>query len=199
MQEDSSAPPPGGARLVVVANRLPVSLERGADGVEHWRHSPGGLVNALEPVLREHRGAWVGWPGTSGPVPAPPPQGGDGPGLHLVEISAADVRDFYEGFSNASLWPLYHDVAMPPEYHRHWWDAYVRVNRTFARAAAAAAAPEATVWVQDYQLQLVPELLRELRPDVRIGFFLHIRSRRWSCSCSCPGGPRSSAACSAPT
>ncbi|MFJ5117062.1 trehalose-6-phosphate synthase [Kitasatospora sp. NPDC088548] len=173
MHEQRSAAPPGGAGLVVVANRLPVSLERDADGTERWRHSPGGLVNALEPFLRAHQGAWVGWPGASGASAAPPPQD-DGLRLHPVELTAEDVRDFYEGFSNATLWPLYHDVVMPPEYHRHWWDAYVRVNRIFAKAAAEVAAPGATVWVQDYQLQLVPAMLRELRPDVRIGFFLHI-------------------------
>ena len=96
--------------------------------------------------------------------------------MHLVSVglSADEVRDFYEGFCNATLWPLYHDVIAPPEFHRQWWDAYVRVNQRFAEAAAAQAAPGATVWVHDYQLQLVPGMLRELRSDVRIGFFTHI-------------------------
>jgi trehalose 6-phosphate synthase len=91
-----------------------------------------------------------------------------------VGLSAADVRDFYEGFSNATLWPLYHDVIAPPVFRRPWWDAYVTVNRRFAEEAAAQAAPGATVWVNDYQLQLVPGMLREIRGDVRIGFFNHI-------------------------
>src|SRR5690606_1052584 len=87
---------------------------------------------------------------------------------------SAEVRDYYEGFSNATLWPLYHDVVARPIFDRGWWDAYVRVNRRFAEASASVAAEGATVWVQDYQLQLVPTMLRELRPDLRIGFFLHI-------------------------
>jgi len=84
------------------------------------------------------------------------------------------VERYYEGFSNATLWPLYHDCIAEPVFHREWWDAYQQVNRRFADAAAARAEHGATVWVQDYQLQLVPQLLRELRPDLRIGFFLHI-------------------------
>ncbi|MET1074132.1 MAG: trehalose-6-phosphate synthase, partial [Umezawaea sp.] len=84
------------------------------------------------------------------------------------------VQDYYEGFSNGTLWPLYHDVVAPPAFHRHWWNAYTRVNQRFADAAAKFAAEGATVWVQDYQLQLVPAMLREQRPDLKIGFFLHI-------------------------
>jgi trehalose 6-phosphate synthase len=91
-----------------------------------------------------------------------------------VTLSTDDVENYYEGFSNDTLWPLYHDVVAPPSYHRHWWQAYVQVNERFAAATAEVAAEGATVWVQDYQLQLVPGMLRELRPDLRIGFFLHI-------------------------
>ena len=85
-----------------------------------------------------------------------------------------EIEGFYEGFSNATLWPLYHDVVAKPEFHREWWDSYVAVNRRFAEHAADRAAKGATVWVHDYQLQLVPQMLRELRPDLHIGFFLHI-------------------------
>ena len=97
-------------------------------------------------------------------------------GLHLVGLglSENELRHFYEGFCNATLWPLYHDVISPPQFHRRWWEAYVTVNRRFAQAAAEQAAPGATVWVHDYQLQLVPRMLREQRDDVRIGFFNHI-------------------------
>lgn len=94
--------------------------------------------------------------------------------LHPVRLSADDVAEYYEGFSNATLWPLYHDVIVKPIYHREWWDRYVDVNRRFAEATSRAAAEGGTVWVQDYQLQLVPQMLRTLRPDLTIGFFLHI-------------------------
>ncbi|EHB57838.1 Alpha,alpha-trehalose-phosphate synthase (UDP-forming) [Mycolicibacterium rhodesiae JS60] len=162
----------GNADFVVVANRLPIDMERLPDGSVTWKRSPGGLVTALEPLLRKQRGAWIGWPGIV-----------DGPEEPIVEedlqlfpvrLSADDVAEYYEGFSNATLWPLYHDVIVKPIYHREWWDRYVDVNRRFAEATSRAADEGATVWVQDYQLQLVPKMLRMLRPDLTIGFFLHI-------------------------
>jgi trehalose 6-phosphate synthase len=159
------------ADFVVVANRLPVDLERLPDGTQRWKSSPGGLVTALEPFLRMHRGAWVGWPGV--PDVEVDPIEDDDMTLHPVHLSAAEVADYYEGFSNATLWPLYHDVVAPPVFHRHWWNVYEEVNERFAAATAKVASEKATVWVQDYQLQLVPRILRELRPDLRIGFFLH--------------------------
>jgi trehalose 6-phosphate synthase len=160
------------AQFVVVANRLPVDRVTNADGSEGWKRSPGGLVSALAPVMRRNEGAWIGWVGTADDQTEPFRSGG----MELVPVplSGEEIEAYYEGFSNATLWPLYHDVIVPAEYHREWWDTFVRVNRRFAEKAAEAAAEGAVVWVQDYQLQLVPEQLRELRPDLRIGFFLHI-------------------------
>src|SRR3954469_3724770 len=158
--------------FVVVANRLPVDRRDEPDGSVTWLPSPGGLVAAMEPVLRQQRGAWIGWTGSEGE--APPPF--DASDMHLVAVplSSREIADYYEGMSNGTLWPLYHDVIAPPRYHRPWWDAYLDVNRRFADVAATQAASGATVWVQDYQLQLVPRLLRDVRPDLRIGFFNHI-------------------------
>jgi alpha,alpha-trehalose-phosphate synthase [UDP-forming] len=170
---DDPGPPPGDYGFVVAASRLPVDrVEEPDDGEGEWRRSPGGLVTALEPVMRAANGAWVGWPGSAGPAPEP----FDAGGMHLVSVglSEDEVGDFYEGFCNATLWPLYHDVIVPPVFRRPWWEAYVTVNRRFARAVAEQAALGATVWVNDYQLQLVPGMLRAMRSDVRIGFFNHI-------------------------
>jgi len=161
-----------GADLVVVANRLPVDRVVDDEGNATWRRSPGGLVSALMPVMTANQGAWLGWPGGTDEDLEPFEEGG----IQLVPISMsqAEIENFYEGFSNDTLWPLYHDLAAKPSFHREWWDAYVRVNQRFAERAAEAAAKDATVWVQDYQLQLVPQMLRDLRPDLRIGFYLHI-------------------------
>ena len=162
----------GECEFVVVANRLPIDLVRTADGTTTWKRSPGGLVTALEPLLRKQQGAWIGWPGViDGPEE---PIVEEGLQLYPVRLSAEDVEEYYEGFSNATLWPLYHDVIVKPTYQREWWDRYVEVNRRFAEATARTAGTGATVWVQDYQLQLVPKMLRTLRPDLTIGFFLHI-------------------------
>jgi trehalose 6-phosphate synthase len=162
----------GDSDFVVVANRLPVDLERLPDGTTTWKRSPGGLVTALEPLLRRRRGAWIGWPGVVDTDEDPIVQ--DEVQLYPVRLSAEDMAEYYEGFSNATLWPLYHDVIVKPIYHREWWERYVDVNRRFAEATSRAAAHGGTVWVQDYQLQLVPKMLRSMRPDLTIGFFLHI-------------------------
>lgn len=161
-----------GYDFVVVANRLPVDVSLDDDGSPTWTRSPGGLVTALAPVMAGTTGAWVGWGGA--PDLELDPFEVDGTELIPVLLSEDDVAQFYEGFSNDTIWPLYHDVIAPPTFHRQWWDAYQRVNRRFAQAAADQAAPGATVWVHDYQLQLVPRMLRALRPDVRIGYFHHI-------------------------
>jgi len=158
--------------FVVVANRLPVDRFEASDGSVEWRPSPGGLVSALRPVMRSVDGAWVGWSGSPGSCEDP----FEAEGMHLVSValSSDEVQEYYEGFANSTLWPLYHDVIAPPEFHRRWWDAYVRINERFAEASAAQAALGATVWVHDYQLQLVPAMLRRRRRDLRIGFFNHI-------------------------
>jgi alpha,alpha-trehalose-phosphate synthase [UDP-forming] len=166
--EDAPDPP---ARLIVVSNRLPLRLETDATGA-HWRPSAGGLVSALTPVLHRRGGVWIGWAGDTNDVDVPDSY--EGIALRSVPISADEYDDFYAGFANQTLWPLYHDAVRAPRFERSWWQAYVSVNRRYAGAAADAAAPGATVWVHDYHLQLVPMMLRALRPDVRIGFFLHI-------------------------
>ena len=112
----STGEPVTAADLVVVANRLPVDLERHPDGSTTWRRSPGGLVTALEPTLRAREGAWVGWPGV--PDAEVEPFAEDGLSLFPVMLTAQEVTDYYEGFSNGTLWPLYHDVVAPPQFHR---------------------------------------------------------------------------------
>ena len=136
--QGSKDPVAGESDFVVVANRLPIDMERLPDGSTTWKRSPGGLVTALEPLLRRRHGAWIGWPGVveadvdveDEPIVAEDLR------LHPVRLSADDVAQYYEGFSNATLWPLYHDVIVKPMYHREWWERYVEVNRRFANAAS---------------------------------------------------------------
>jgi trehalose 6-phosphate synthase len=158
--------------LLVVANRLPVDESVLPDGTIEWSRSPGGLVSALHPVLRERSGTWVGWSGGIDSTPYVPDS--DGIRMRAVPLSESDYENYYEGYANATLWPLYHDAVETPAFHRRWWEAYQRVNRRFAQVTADYAERNAMVWVQDYHLQLVPAMLRELRPDLRIGFFMHI-------------------------
>ena len=140
-------------------------------GKATWVRSPGGLVSALLPIVTKARGAWIGWAGTAGP--APDPFDADGIVNIPIPVSAGEVRDSYHGACNSMLWPLYHDSIRQPEYHRHWWTKYVDVNERFASTTVDVADRDAIIWVHDYQLQLVPALIRQRRSDARIGFFLH--------------------------
>ena len=158
--------------LVIAANRLPVDRITAPDGSVSWGRSPGGLVTAMDSVMRDRDGAWVGWDGETGEATRPFTH--ESMYLRPVPLSAAEVEQYYEGFSNDTLWPIYHDVIVQPSFHRDWWRAYVTVNQRFADAVVEVAAEGATVWVQDYQLQLVPRMVREQRPDLRIGWFNHI-------------------------
>jgi trehalose 6-phosphate synthase len=158
-----------GSEFVVVANRLPVSRD---DENDRWVTSPGGLVSALVPILTERSGVWVGWTGATDDAPAPFEH--DGMQLRPVALNAGEVEAHYLGFCNNTLWPLYHNAIRTPSYHRHWWRPYQAVNEKFAAEVAEAIAPDGTAWVHDYQLQLVPAMLRALRPAVTVGFFLHI-------------------------
>ncbi|RZU52892.1 trehalose 6-phosphate synthase [Krasilnikovia cinnamomea] len=158
--------------LVVVANRLPLDDNAAPDGACEWRRSPGGLTSALHTILEQTPATWVGWAGGLGPAPALPDIGSLR--IRPVALSETELRGYYEGFANSTLWPLYHDAVEPPVFDRDWWETYQAVNVRFAQATAEVAEAGAAVWVQDYHLSLVPRYLRALRPDLLIGFFLHV-------------------------
>ncbi len=154
-------------RVIVAANRLPV--RRVGDS---WERSPGGLVSALTPILQQNNGVWIGWNGVADEDWEPFHHGGID---HLpIALSAQDVEDYYLGFSNETVWPLFHDALRTPDYHRHWWRAYRDVNRRFAEAIVAEASASDLIWIHDYQLLLVPGMVRDLAPHLNIRFFLHI-------------------------
>jgi trehalose 6-phosphate synthase len=153
--------------LVVAANRLPVEVN--ADG--ELSPSPGGLASALSSVTAAGT-QWVGWAGPEA-VRAKQFDYGD-LRLHPVALSADDVERYYQGFSNAVLWPLFHGRLRRVELDRAWWRSYRIVNRRFAAAVCRIAPLGGTVWVHDYHLLLAPALIRAKRPDLRIGLFLHI-------------------------
>lgn len=164
-------------RLILVSNRLPITVQ-----IDHGElsiaRSPGGLATGLRVPHERTGGTWIGWPGDVSRLSA-----GQQRALatHLAEtrcvpvhLSAAEVASYYDGFSNAVLWPLFHYLLdrIPPSSQE--WDAYRAVNEKFADAAAQTWRPGDLVWVHDYQLVLVPQLLRARVPSATIGFFLHI-------------------------
>jgi alpha,alpha-trehalose-phosphate synthase [UDP-forming] len=170
---------PQSRRLLVVSNRLPVVLERTPAG---WalKGGSGGLVSALAPVLSHRGGLWIGWPGLA------LEKGGDweevlqagfrerGYDLVPVLLGEAEVEGFYEGFANSVLWPLFHDQTGFCDFEPKFWYSYLDVNRKFAHEVIANSRDDDFVWVQDYQLIHVAELVRAEAAERQIGFFLHI-------------------------
>ncbi len=165
-------------RLIIVANRLPLTTRRSA-GAWHADRSSGGLVAAMSPVMERNKGLWIGWPGEA-PV-------GDAPGraklleawerdhrLVSVDLPPQITRAFYEGYSNNTLWPLLHGFPSLVAFDPETWIAYRDANERFAEAVLKRYRTGDLVWVHDYQLMLVPALLRAAKPGIRIGFFLHI-------------------------
>jgi trehalose 6-phosphate synthase/phosphatase len=164
-------------RLVVVSNRLPFRAERKGGRVTFTR-SPGGLVSALDPVLRERGGVWIGWTGLG----REDGEGGHGVRLpkdrnvqyEAVPLSGHEVTQYYAGFSNRTLWPLFHYFVGRTRFDANTWRVYDAVNKRFAERAEQFARAGDLVWVQDYQLLRTPHHLRQLVPDARIASFLHI-------------------------
>lgn len=171
----------GGGRLVVVANREPYIHDRSQSGDITVRHSVGGLVTGIEPLLRASAGTWIAQATGSGDDAGVDAQGRIAvpPGrneytLRRIFIGDDDRRGFYDGLSNQALWPLCHRVYVRPRFDAADWDAYRRVNRQFAAAAIEELEAGGLLLVQDYHFALVPRLVRDRRPDTAIAIFWHI-------------------------
>lgn len=166
-------------RLVVVSNRLPVVLKKEGNNW-HIRPGAGGLVTALAPVLGHRGGAWVGWPGA--PLEEIPEcqalihKGSEMSGYQLVPVglSRKEIDYYYYGFSNAVLWPLFHDLISHCDFNPVYWQSYLEVNRRFAQHTRERSQANDFIWVHDYQLIHVAHFLRESGCENKLGFFLHI-------------------------
>ena len=173
---DSSAP---ATRLIVVSNRLPYVFERDAGGTWNGRPGSGGLVTALLPVLRNRGGVWIGWPGTTEAdeeveLAAERASGAAGYVLKTVSLNAHEVDNFYLGFANRIIWPLFHDLQSLCDFEPNYWRTYREVNAKYASRIAEHCVDADLVWVHDYHLMNVGAELRALGVQARIGFFLHI-------------------------
>ncbi|MFN8061081.1 MAG: bifunctional alpha,alpha-trehalose-phosphate synthase (UDP-forming)/trehalose-phosphatase [Vicinamibacterales bacterium] len=164
-------------RLLVVANRLPVSVKATGDAVSLTR-SGGGLVTGLKPRHDRGDGIWIGWPGECAELSQERRRDLDGElaaeRYVPVHLTSEQIERYYHGFANRVLWPLFHYQVDRVPIDASDWDAYRSANERFADATWREYRSGNTIWVHDYQLMLVPGLLRERLPDARIGFFLHI-------------------------
>ncbi len=165
-----------GKRFVVVSNRLPVAIYK-EDDIWKIKPSPGGLVTALVPTMRQAQGLWIGWPGCTPEAPAEKLLSeleNRDYDLKPVLLTEEEVRRYYRGFANQSLWPLFHDLLGQFSFDTQNWLTYVDVNRKFAEVVVGSVDPESFIWVHDYQLILVGRYLRELGFHRQLSFFLHI-------------------------
>lgn len=167
----------GTKRLIVVSNRLPVAISQ-ENGDWQIRPGSGGLVTALAPVMRRQKGLWIGWAGCGGEVPLEElfSRFGEEAGYRLraVPITEEEVEKYYQGFSNETLWPLFHDLLGHCNFNRENWLTYNEVNRRFAEVIAATATPEDQIWIHDYQLIMTGLHLRETGIRQPLSYFLHI-------------------------
>jgi trehalose 6-phosphate synthase/phosphatase len=164
-------------RLLIVSNRLPITVQRKGSIVE-LHESVGGLATGLRGPHSQSNGWWIGWPGN---LTSLNEQQRSVVGDRLaeartvpIEMSAEEIEIFYERLSNGILWPLFHDRLDRLPVHLDGWEVYETINRRYADAIAGMWQPGDIVWVHDYQLMRVPALVRERVPSARIGFFLHI-------------------------
>jgi trehalose 6-phosphate synthase/phosphatase len=163
-------------RLVIISNRLPITITE-QDGKLQYKPSAGGLATGLNSLGDSIERIWIGWPG----IDIQSEEKKEGVREDLLEhdlipvfLSQQEIQLYYEGFSNKTIWPHFHYFTQYTAYEDHMWEAYQRVNQKFAEAVIPHIREDDLVWVHDYQLMLLPNMIRQEFPDISIGFFLHI-------------------------
>jgi trehalose 6-phosphate synthase/phosphatase len=165
------------ARKIIVSNRLPVKVKKSETGDIAFEPSEGGLATGLGSVYKEGDNIWIGWPGLYLQDEAEEQvvtQNLQPENMQPVFLTEAEIREFYEGFSNETLWPTFHYFSQYATYEQAHWQAYVQVNQKFSEQVVKSARPGDTIWIHDYQLLLLPRMVRQQLPDITIGFFQHI-------------------------
>lgn len=165
-------------RLLIVSNRLPISVSRN-DGDLSLQRSVGGLATGVGSFYKSYESVWVGWPGMN----VQKKQNEEREQIiealrkeqcHPVFLSPYDIKHYYDGFCNNTLWPIFHYFSLFADYNKKTWNVYQRVNEKFCDAVMEVARPDDIIWVHDYHLMLLPQMLREHLPDAEIGYFHHI-------------------------
>ena len=170
--------PAAGARIIVVSNRLPLTLKKTGQGWDTTRSS-GGLASAMNPLLGKTGGEWIGWAGDSGAEDREERQAILSEWARTDQSFAVDLPQevaagFYEGYANQTLWPVFHNFPSQLKFDARHWESYVEANRIFCEAVVNRYRPDDLIWVHDYHLMLLPQMLRERLRDAAVGFFLHI-------------------------
>jgi trehalose 6-phosphate synthase/phosphatase len=174
----SARRPAAGSRIIVVSNRLPLTLKKTEQGWDTVRSS-GGLASAMNPLLARTGGEWIGWAGDSGGEDGQQRQAILSAWARTDQCFAVDLpkevaAGFYGGYANQTLWPVFHNFPSQLKFDARHWESYVAANRIFCEAVVNRYRPNDLIWVHDYHLMLLPLMLRERLRDAAIGFFLHI-------------------------
>ncbi|HBH23040.1 MAG TPA: bifunctional alpha,alpha-trehalose-phosphate synthase (UDP-forming)/trehalose-phosphatase [Cytophagales bacterium] len=164
------------SKTIIISNRLPVKIQK-EGGELTYKPSEGGLATGLGSIYKEGDNVWIGWPG----LYLKKKEDKDRvekdlnkENMHPVFLSEQLIKDYYEGFSNETLWPIFHYFMQYAHYDQRLYEAYVEANQRFCEQVARVANPGDTIWVHDYQLLLLPQMVRDKLPNVSIGFFQHI-------------------------
>ena len=163
-------------KTIIISNRLPIKISENNSGFE-LKQSEGGLATGLGSIYKEGDNVWIGWPGIDGLSPEQEEEVKDElskKNLLPVFLSQEEISLFYEGFSNEVLWPVFHYHPTYAIYDQAYWDSYQAVNAKFRDIILEVAEPDDIIWVHDYQLLLLPGLIRAKQPEITIGFFQHI-------------------------
>ena len=165
------------AKTIIVSNRLPIKISRDEEDDLIYLPSEGGLATGLGSIYKQGENIWIGWPG----LPVNKSKEKEliceelkKENMSPVFLSTSEIEDFYEGFSNETLWPNFHYFNQYAVYDEELWKAYQKVNRKFAKAIESHLEEGDTLWIHDYQLLLLPAMVREIKQNLSIGFFLHI-------------------------
>ena len=162
-------------KTIIVSNRLPVKITKDEDQLI-FNSSEGGLATGLGSIYKEKNNIWIGWPGMPVDEDDKVKVSADLKSLNLIPVflEEEDIKGYYEGFSNEILWPVFHYISTYARFDSENWECYKEVNQKFADAISPHLNPGDTLWIHDYQLLLLPELIRRKHPDISIAFFQHI-------------------------
>ena len=166
------------AKNIIVSNRLPIQVTK-LDNSFEFTSTSGGLATGMNSVHKGQESLWIGWPGINDDdidkkIWAPLKKSLKKDGYSPVSLNSKEIEDFYYGLSNKSLWPLFHYFIEFSVFNEKQWNSYIKVNQKFAESVIKNIQKGDTVWIHDYQLLLCPKMIKDARPDVTIGFFLHI-------------------------
>ncbi|MFD2701327.1 bifunctional alpha,alpha-trehalose-phosphate synthase (UDP-forming)/trehalose-phosphatase [Paenibacillus shunpengii] len=167
------------SKLIFVSNRLPVTVKKNESELTYSK-SIGGLATGLKSYHEQGNSVWAGWPGISSNELSDVDQASINTELSEqynclpIFLSEEEIDQYYHGFCNETIWPLFHYFTSNTEYSKDTWEAYKRVNQKFFDVLDEVIEPDDTIWVHDYQLMLLPQMIREKYPNAKIGFFLHI-------------------------